>query len=110
MAKNISIKQDGTAQTFNSVNKINTKVIGTGSTDWIPEDETSTKVKTITANGTYNASSDNVMGYSVVYVNVKPTQVTGVDTIDGKTYVVSVDENGYIVRTLVDEEETEGGD
>ena len=103
MAKSIKIKEDGTSKTFSSAVQINTNDIGSGSTDWIPEDETTTKVKRITENGTYTASSENVMGYSVVIVNVKPTQVTGVDVFDGKTYTVTVDSNGNLVRTLVDE-------
>lgn len=103
MAKSIKIKEDGTSKTFSNAKQINTNDIGSGSTDWIPEDETTTKVKRITENGTYTASSENVMGYSVVIVNVKPTQVTGVDVFDGKIYTVTVDSNGNIVRTLVDE-------
>lgn len=48
------------------------------------------------------SQKQSVMGYSVVIVNVKPTQVTGIDVFDGKTYTVTVDSNGNLVRTLVE--------
>lgn len=103
MAKNIVIKEDGVTRSYGQADRVSTKNIDTGSTDWIPEDETKTKVKTITANGTYTARDEGCIGYTVVYVNVRPSQITGVDTWDGKTYVITVDQNGNIVRTLVDE-------
>lgn len=103
MAKNISIKENGTAQTISGVTHINTNKTESGSTDWVPEDEANTKVKMITNNGTYNASDDSCMGYSAVFVSVTPTQITGVDTTDGKTYLISVGDKGILQKTLVDE-------
>lgn len=103
MSKSILIKEDGTSHNLSSVTHINTKCIDIGSTNWIPEETEKTKVKTISRSGTYKASNDGCLGYSVVFVNVRPSRVTGVDVIDGKTYVVTLDENGYIVKTLVDE-------
>ena len=104
MAKDLSIKQDGVSSSFNAVDIVNTNNIDANSTDWVPEDEVKTKVKTITDNGTYIAANEGCIGYSVVYVNVQPAtsrQVTGVDIRDGKTYLITVDDNGYIVRTLL---------
>jgi hypothetical protein len=99
--KNVTVKKNGVAQTFN-----NTFVIGTrtdrGSGDWIPEEDAKTAIKHITLNGQYIARSrDNVMGYTAVFVNVPLRSITGVDPNDGNTYKVRIDGQGNIRKTRV---------
>lgn len=99
--KNITIKQNGVAQTYN-----NTSVIGTrtdsGSGDWIPEEDSITCAKVIKLNGRYKARErDNVKGYTAVFVNVPLHSITGIDPNDGNTYEVSVDGQGNIQKRQV---------
>lgn len=66
------------------------------STDGLPV----LKTKSITANGTYNASSDNANGYSNVSVNVSPNLTTKLITANG-TYSASSDSaDGYSSVTV----------
>lgn len=100
MSKNIIIEKNGVAQTLQNVEVLRTTAIGGGSVDWLPEDETTLAEITVTENGTYTADSRSVYGFSRAIVNVPPSEVTGY--INGVKYVVSVDENGYLVYTRVD--------
>lgn len=101
MSKTITIKQDGIAQTYNNINIIGTRN-DTGSGDWIPEDEAKTTFKKITQNGQYVAKDrDDVAGYTAVFVNVPHKTITGIDRNDGKTYEISLDGNGNIVKREV---------
>lgn len=101
MSKNIIIKQDGTAQSFENISIIGTRN-DSGSGDWIPEDESRTTYKRITKNGQYVAQErDNVNGYTAVFVNVPLKTVTGIGE-DGHTYKVEVDSQGNLVKTQID--------
>lgn len=102
MSKTITIKQDGTAQTYNNINIIGTRN-DTGSGDWIPEDEVKTTFKKITQNGQFVAKDrDDVSGYTAVFVNVPLKSITGKDRNDGHTYEVSVDGSGNIQKRQID--------
>lgn len=69
MNKNIIIQEGGTGKQM-SVSKLKTNMVGGGTCLWVPEDEASLGTKSITSNGTYNASDDGKYGYSQVTVNV----------------------------------------
>lgn len=123
MSKSIVIKEVDTNKTLSNVAKLKTNKSGGGSVYWVPEDEVQLGTKSITQNGTYNASSDNKYGYSQVTVNVKggngsadshgkPTggdikpggagsAVVGTDPETGEEVVVGVDESGNIVQTPI---------
>ena len=103
MAKNITIKDDGVAESYEDVSKITTKNIDSGSTDWIPEDDCATGIKYITSNGAFNASEDNLGGYTAVIINVSPTQVTGIDPETGEAVTVTTDNDGNIIYLPVGE-------
>ena len=122
MSKNIIIEEGGVARSFSGVEKLQTELVGGGSCNWVPEDETKLTTKSISKNGTYNASSDDAYGYSKVTVNVaggngsadchgKPTtsgginpggvgsSVIGTDPETGNEVGVGVDEDGNLVNT-----------
>lgn len=102
MAKNITIKQDGTASTFSNISIIGTRN-DSGSGDWIPEDNAKTTWKHITKNGQYKAQErDGVKGYTALFVNVPLKTITGKDKNDGHTYEVSVDGSGNIRKRQID--------
>lgn len=79
MSKRIRIKEEGENKNF-TASKLKTNLQGGGTCLWVPQDEAGDYAnlsnKTITANGTYNASSDNVDGFSKVTVNVPPQSAT----------------------------------
>ena len=100
MSKNITIQQDGVAVPITGAEELRTADSGGGSITWIPEDETALGTLTASGNGTYVASENGVYGYSVVVVNVPANSVAGTD-IDGNDYLVTVDNAGYLVETLI---------
>ena len=105
MSKNVTIKQNGTAKNFASIDKIRTNLIAGSTSEWVPEDERLTIVKRITKNGKYVASQrDGVYGFTAVFVDVPIRSVTGVDPVDGKTYRVSKNSNGELVWTEINDE------
>lgn len=99
MSKSVIIVNNGTTETWSTVDTIRVNAVGGGTEDFVPEDETTTGTITITANGEYNAADDGLYGYSTAIVNV-PGMVTGY--IDGELYTVTVDENGDLVETPVE--------
>jgi len=99
MSKNIIIVNNGTTETWESIGKIRTSKHGGGSEVWLPEDETTTGEITITANGQYDAADDGLYAYSKAIVNINAVR----GTINGTMYEVTVDENGYLVETPVEE-------
>lgn len=101
MGLNITIKEDGSAKNFTGVSKVVIPGISSGDTEWVPEAMANMKVKKITKNGTYLASSDNAAGYAAVFVSVPATEVTGKDPSDGNTYKVMVDGFGNIIKIPV---------
>lgn len=73
MAKNIVIAEGGTAKSF-TAKKIKTKAQGSGTVDWIPEDEAidyvDIKDHKFTAKGTYNPSDFNCDGFGQVIIDI----------------------------------------
>lgn len=69
MSKGVKIKEGDSGKSFSGVKKIRTNNINSGTTYWVPEDETKLGTKSINENGTYKASSDNLYGYSQVTVS-----------------------------------------
>lgn len=123
MSRQITIQEGGQPKSL-TVDKLQTALVGGGSCLWVPEDETTTTTKHITANGTYRAASDDAYGYSEVTVNVAggngsadshgiPTieggtmpggigsAVIGKDPETGNDVAVGVDEDGNLVETPV---------
>ena len=94
MSKDIVIQIGGVSQDLDSVEEIRTST-GSGNTVWVPEDEKTLGVKTITANGSYEASDDGMYGYSKAVVNVPKKYVTGRGA-DGNDYTYSVDDEGNL--------------
>lgn len=99
MSKNIVIQEGGVAKNL-TVDKLKTDLVGGGTCNWVPEDETQLITKSITKNGTHAASSDGAYGYSKVIVNVAGGSVTGKGS-DGNTHTYSVDDQGNIVDEKV---------
>lgn len=100
MSKTIIIERGGTPETWEDLSKLRTGAIAGGSMDWQPEDECTTGTITITANGEYSAADDGLYGYSKAIVNV-PDAVRG--TINDVEYIVTVDANGNLVETPVED-------
>lgn len=96
MSQNIIIQQDGVEQQLSAVQKIKTAKYDGGTVNWIAEDDYQLSPLTISENGTYTPGS-GVYGFGVVKVDVKVIR----GTINGVEYVVTVDENGYLVYTEV---------
>jgi len=69
MSKNITIQEGGVAKQL-TVDKLKTNLVGSGTCLWVPEDEVQLTTKTITENGTYNASDDGYYGYNQVVVSI----------------------------------------
>jgi len=100
MSKDIIIQEQGVDQDLDGVEKLVIKKYGSSATgDWLPEDETVLTPLTITKNGTYEPG-EGVYGFGTV--NVRVQIVTG--RIDGVLTRITVDDNGYLVFTEVQEE------
>lgn len=95
MGKSIVIEKSGIAQNL-TLDKIRTKAVEGGYTDWVPEDEVQLSSLTATANGTYTPSG-TVYGFSTVTVSVQGGSVEGY--MDGVHYVVTLDSSGNLVFT-----------
>lgn len=95
MPKNIMIKKVGTAQNFSGVTHITVPDEQSGDVDFVPLDDYKGGVKIITENGTYAASDDGLAGYTMVRVQVQPTEITGYK--DGQQYTVKKDSNGNLL-------------
>lgn len=94
MSKAIVIQKNGVDQEI-SVDRLSTPKVGGGRELWIPEDETNTGSVTVEKNGTVNASDAGLYGFHEAIIKVK--SVTGKK--GGKTYTVTVDDDGYLVYT-----------
>ena len=95
--------------------KINAKAVyDAGVTTGENNIKSSLKTKSITTNGTYNASSDSASGYSSVTVNVSGSSVikkvgsyTGNQTINVSSYIKSGDTvNNFIIEFLGNDAKT----
>ena len=98
MAKNITVKTDGTAVQYSGVKTLKTSNPEGGSTTWIPLDETRLAIKTVKKNGIYKAKDDGYYGYEKFTVSAKGT--TGKKP-NGKTYHIDTDEDGWLTETLL---------
>lgn len=98
MAKDIVIEKDGVSDIYYNVEEIRTRSVDGGYDIWVPEDEVELGVKTITKNGEYKASSDNLYGYEKVIVT---TSGAVIGKRNGKTYCFKLDEEGYIMERLL---------
>ena len=99
LAKSVKIKKDGETETYNTVKKIHTHDADGHSTTWVPNDETQLMTKTVTENGTYKASDDDVYAYDKVVVNVSTKAVGKKD--DDVSYVVEPNPSGGFIETPV---------
>lgn len=100
MSKNIIIQEGGQPKTL-TADKLDTTLSGGGWQDWIPEDNVPLGTKSITEDGTYKASSENLYGYSEVTVRGIGT-ATGKDS-NGNTHVISTDTQGMLVDKILPE-------
>lgn len=90
------VKTQGTSTSGGYITQDANGYVVLSSTNGVP----TLKTKSITANGTYNASSDNASGYSNVSVNVSPNLTTKSITANG-TYNASSDSaDGYSSVTV----------
>lgn len=99
MGKNITIAEGAQAKNFSNVSKIRVNNIGGGTSDWIPEEEAGMYADleelSVSKNGTYNASDEDVDGFSKVIVKVDPKVTTKTITKNG-TYRAKKDKvDGY---------------
>lgn len=99
MSKNITIQEGGVAKSL-TADKLKTDLVGGGTCNWVPEDETQLITKSVTKNGTYKASRDGAYGYSKVIVNVAGGSVSGKGS-DGNTHNYSTDDQGNIVDEVI---------
>ena len=92
MAKPVTIMQNKMSQTFASVKKIRTNLVGEGTQNWVPEDEAAdyAKIKkgSFNENGTYYASEDDKDAYNEVKVRVPSEQLKlkGLKVTENGTY------------------------
>lgn len=99
MGKNITIQEGGNARQF-TASKLRTSLVGGGTCDWVPEDETRVTAKHITDNGTYTAADEGYYGYSEVTVSGVGTAV-GRDS-DGDEAMVKPDpQTGELVESKI---------
>lgn len=96
MSKNITIQEGGTAKQL-TVDKLKTNLAGGGTCLWVPEDIVTLGTKTITENGTYKASDENLYGYSQVTVSGIGKAIG--KGADGNEHIVTSDENGNLVTS-----------
>jgi hypothetical protein len=93
LAKNIVIAECGTAKTF-TAQKIQTRQTGSGTVNWVPEDEVldyvDLKDKEFTANGTYEPSDFSCDGFDTITVNV-PANVKEKNIVQNGTYYAADD-------------------
>lgn len=96
MSKNIIIQKNGVDQTLTGTEQIYTNDMENGTIHWVPEDELVLSELNVTQPGTYTPGA-GIYGFSVVTATLQAESVTG--TIDGVTYVVTVDSSGNLVYT-----------
>ena len=96
MSKNIIIQKNGVDQTLTGTELIQTNDMDNGTIHWIPEDELVLSELNVTEPGTYIPGA-GICGFSVVTATLQAQSITG--TIDGVTYVVTVDSDGNLVYT-----------
>jgi hypothetical protein len=103
MSKVITIQIDGEPQTMEA-KKINTPDIDQWHTGWVPADEVDLADLSVHQNGNYVAEEDGLYGYSRIEVDV-PTETDSIEVVDAETgtrYRISVDEQGNLVKEVID--------
>ena len=101
MSKNVVIQRNGVSETWEGIEVIRTQAYGGGTVEWVPEDERTGIAFQATENGTYLASDYGVYAFTSVTVLVEGGSVRGY--IDGVLYDITVDSNGNLVYTPVQE-------
>lgn len=100
MAKSIIIQEGGIGKQL-TVDKLRTNKVGGGTCNWIPDDEARLTTKSISEDGTYNASDEGYYGYSQVTVH-GIGRVTGKDPQSGEEKTITTDPTtGEIVEEVV---------
>lgn len=85
MSKNVTIKEGDTAKTFSSVKKIRINNFPSGSSYWVPEDETKLGTKHITKNGTYIAANEeDDEGQNRGWYGYEKVSVSGIGKASGR--------------------------
>lgn len=97
MSKNITIQENGVAQTLNTISRVVTSGQRGGDVDWVPEDEVQLGNVTIKSNGEYTAKEKNLYAFDKVTVKSNGKAV-GKNKTTGDWEVVSIDENGKLIR------------
>ena len=112
MAKNIVIAEGGTAKSF-TAKKIKTKLKGSGTCNWVPEDEAidyvNIKDKTFTAKGTYKPSDFNCDAFGEITVDVPSNVKEKTLTKNGIFYAADDGCLGYSKVTVAVPEGGGGG-
>lgn len=112
MAKNIVIAEGGTAKSF-TAKKIKTKLQGSGTCNWVPEDEAidyvNIKDKTFTAKGTYKPSDFNCDAFGEITVDVPSNVKEKTLTKNGIFYAADDGCLGYSKVTVAVPEGGGGG-
>lgn len=105
MSKNIVIEKSGDPQTLAGVAKLSIPMLDGSESLWVPEDTRTRVEKTVTANGTYAASSDSAYAYSRVTVNVGLDFPHSGETSGGQSYSVYTGDNDrpYITINAAEE-------
>lgn len=100
MSENIIIQEGGVGKQL-TVDKLRTNKVGGGTCNWVPEDEVRLTTKSISEDGTYNASDEGYYGYSQVTVH-GIGRVTGKDPQSGEEKTITTDPTtGEIVEEVV---------
>ena len=73
MSKNVVIEEGGAPKTLGGTQKVNTRLSGGGSQNWVPEDGVRLQPLSVNKNGTVTAESVGAYGFDRVTVNVPPT-------------------------------------
>jgi hypothetical protein len=106
---NVSIKEGQTSKQFSPTNYLRTNLYGSGTTDWVPEEDRKLTTQRFTENGTYIAQEfkdhqgNPYYGFEEVEVDVAMgDEVIGYDPDDGNEYDITVDpETGELVDTVL---------
>lgn len=97
MSKNISIQENGVSKTLNTISRVVTNGLRHGSVNWVPEDEVTLGIITISENGEYKASDEGYYAFSetTVYASGK---ATGIDPDTGEWETVMTDDDGMLIE------------
>ena len=102
--KNIIIQQNGTEKYFSDVWRIKPRSLTGGTETFVPVDSLELTDLTVYENGQYDPNDRGYYGFNTVTVNVEAhvSSLQGVDATTGQEYIITVDDQGNLVRTLVE--------